>query len=264
MQNWLNVSRGEAPLIVSVPHAGLEIPPDFAGLYLSLEVARSDADFHVDKLYAFAADLDATIVRTAICRAVIDVNRDPSGASLYPGQATTGLCPTTAFDGTPLYHEGREPSAQEIQRRRAAYFDPYHQTLTAEIARLRERHERIVLYDAHSIRSRVPRLFAGKLPRFNIGTFNGASCAPALAERVAAACSTGDLVVNGRFKGGWITRNYGAPARGVHAIQMELAMDAYLDESDPWPPAWDTARARPLQVVLEAVLAACLKFARSL
>lgn len=261
MPDWLSVSRGEAPLIVSVPHAGLEIPSELEAALVSAEQARFDADFHVGRLYDFASELGATLVRTEICRVVIDVNRDPSGASLYPGQATTGLCPTTGFDGTPIYRNGQEPAEEEIARRRGRYFAPYHQALSAEIARLGKRHANVVLYDAHSIRSRVPRLFDGKLPRFNIGTFNGASCDPDLAKRVSVACQSGDQILNGRFKGGWITRHYGAPARGVHAIQMELAMNAYLDEDGPWPPAWDSGRAAPLQKTLHDVLTACLAFA---
>jgi formiminoglutamase len=261
MTDWLNIERGEAPLVVSVPHAGLDIPTSLAPAYLSLDRARFDADFHVDQLYAFARDLDATVVRTSISRSVIDVNRDPSGQSLYPGQATTELCPTTRFDGEPLYKEGSAPGAGEITRRRATYFDPYHAALSEEIVRLRTRHSRVVLYDAHSIRSNVPRLFEGVLPQFNIGTFNGASCDPALTQHVTAACANDTHVVNGRFKGGWITRHNGAPASGVHAIQMELAMRGYLDEEGAWPPAWDAERARPLQRTLTQILAACIAFA---
>ena len=261
MNEWLNVERGEAPLVVSVPHAGVVIPNALSEAYLSPETAPSDADFHVDRLYAFARDLGATIVRTEICRAVIDVNRDPSGASLYPGRATTELCPTTSFDGAPLYRNGRAPDQGEIARRRSTYFEPYHHALAAEVERLQRRQPIVVLYDAHSIRSRIPRLFEGELPLFNIGSFDGASCASALTEKIAAACASNSYVVNGRFKGGWITRHYGAPARGVHAVQMELAMRGYLDEDGPWPPAWDNARARPLQRTLMDVLAACLAFA---
>lgn len=261
MNEWLSIDRGEAPLIVSVPHAGIEIPSDLSEAYISLERARYDVDYHVDRLYAFANRLNATVVRTAVCRTVIDVNRDPSGRSLYPGQPTTELCPTTDFAGAPLYHHGRAPGATEIARRRETFFDPYHSALAIEIARLRSRHPAIVLYDAHSIRSRVPRLFGGELPQFNIGSFDGAACSQTLTAKIAAACEDGSYIVNGRFKGGWITRHYGAPARGVHAVQMELAMRGYLDEDGPWPPAWNDIRASALQKTLAAVLAACLSFA---
>lgn len=259
------VLRGEAPLIVSIPHAGTEIPYDIAQHLVSLDRARYDADLYVHHLYGFAGAMGATIVRTDISRTVIDVNRDPSGKSLYPGQATTGLCPTETFDGDPLYRPGREPDADEIAKRRADWFDPYHAALATEIARLRERHAHVVLYEAHSIRSRVPRLFDGELPLFNIGTNHGASCAPELTQAVERICDAtrGSRVTNGRFKGGWTTRHYGRPETGVHAIQMELAMHLYLDEVLPtaWPPLWDEARARPCQDALRHILAAAIEFA---
>jgi len=256
------VVRGEAPLIVSIPHAGTEIPDDLVGDVHSLERARYDADLYVDRLYAFAVDLGATVIRTTISRTVIDVNRDPSGASLYPGQATTGLCPLTTFDGEPLWREGREPDEAEIAGRRAMYFEPYHERLEAEIVRLRAIHSAIVLYEAHSIRSVVPMLFDGELPQFNIGTNSGEACAPELVRAVERVCGASQ-VTDGRFRGGWTTRHYGDPARGVHAIQMELAMRTYLDEAAPedWPPPWNPARAAACQDVLRTVLLAAIAFA---
>ncbi|MGA2794200.1 MAG: N-formylglutamate amidohydrolase, partial [Roseiarcus sp.] len=149
---WLSVVSGDAPLIVSLPHTGLELGPIEPRL-VSPWLARKDTDWWIERLYDFAGDLGATIVRTAIARAVIDVNRDPSGASLYPGRATTGLCPATTFDGEPLYRDGQAPSPDEIAARRAAWFDPYHAALKAEVDRLAGRHGRLVLYDCHSIRS---------------------------------------------------------------------------------------------------------------
>ncbi len=260
MTDWLSVVRGTAPLIVSLPHTGTAIPGDIVGLR-SMDDARHDADHHIDRLYAFATDLGATMVHTALSRTVIDVNRDPSGSSLYPGQATTGLCPETTFAGVPLYRPGAAPDDVEVRRRRMAYFDPYHAAIRAEIARLRSRHATIVVYDAHSILSHVPRLFDGELPQYNLGTFDGASCDAALTTAIAAACAGDSQVVNGRFKGGWITRHHGDPANGVHAVQMELAMRGYLDEASDWPPMWDAARAVPMQGVLRRVLAAALTFA---
>ncbi len=261
MTDWLSIIPGDAPLIVSIPHAGTAIPEDVAGL-LSLDLARRDADHHVDRLYAFAADLGATIVQSQISRTVIDLNRDPSGQSLYPGQATTGLCPDATFDGAPLYAAGSEPDEAEIERRRAVYFDPYHAELRAQIARLRALHPAIVVYDAHSIRSHVPRLFDGELPQFNIGSFGGASCAAALTDAIAADCAGETHVVNGRFKGGWITRHYGDPARGIHAVQMELAIRGYADEAGSWPPLWNAEHAAPLQAKLHSILAACIAFTK--
>jgi len=267
---WLEIHRGVAPLVVGFPHTGTDIPAGLESGFVSPWLARRDADWWIDRLYDFAADLGATTVRTRISRSVIDVNRDPSGASLYPGQATTELCPTTSFDGEPLYRPGAEPDAAEIDRRRTTYFEPYHAALAAELERLRAQHERVVLYDAHSIRSRIPRLFEGELPQFNIGTFSGASCDAALTAAVEAACDAPGFgrVTDGRFKGGWTTRRYGAPASGVHAIQMELACRGYMDDPDApptpdsWPSPYDPARAAAMRAALTQILTAVLDFAQ--
>lgn len=266
MTAWLDIVRGDAPLIVAFPHVGTNLA-NLEGQFVSPWLARRDADFWVDQLYSFVEGLGATSVRTAISRSVIDVNRDPSGTSLYPGQATTELCPTTTFDGEPLY-AGIEPGEQEIARRRMLWFDPYHAAISQEIARLRERHPRVVLYDAHSIRSHVQRLFAGELPQFNIGSNDGATCNPALVSSIAAICagSGRSHVVDGRFKGGWTTRHYGRPETGVHAVQMELAMRSYMQEpSSPspanWPPAFDPAHAARITPTLTKILKACIAFA---
>jgi N-formylglutamate deformylase len=264
--DWLHIQRGQAPLIVSMPHTGIDLPADVEEQVRDPWLARKDADWHVDKLYAFAAELGATLVRTTLSRTVIDVNRDPSGVSLYPGRITTGLCPTETFDGEPLYVAGL--TGDEIERRRGLHFDPYHQALQAEIDRLRAMHPAVVLYEAHSIRSHMPRLFEGELPLFNIGTNDGRTCAPALEQRVvhATQASGQSWVLNGRFKGGWTTRHYGHPAHGVHAIQMELAMRGYLDEPanvspETWPVPYDPARAASLQATLRAILQTCIAFA---
>jgi formiminoglutamase len=269
MTDWLTVTPGDAPLIVAFPHTGTEIPAAIEARMADPWRARKDADWWIDRLYAFAGELGATTVRTAISRSVIDVNRDPSGQSLYPGMTTTGLCPTETFDGEPLYRPGQEPDAAEIEARRAEFFDPYHAALTAQIERLSAGGP-AVLYDAHSIRSHVPRLFDGELPQFNIGDNGGATCAPALTRAVEAACiASGDShVVNGRFKGGWTTRHYGWPETGVHAIQMELACRGYIDEPAEvgpatWPASFDTARAAPITRTLRDVLTACRDFAFS-
>jgi formiminoglutamase len=261
MSEWLTITLGNAPLIISVPHAGTHIPQDILPALRDQTLAISDADFYVDRLYQFALQHAVTLITTSISRTVIDVNRDPYGVSLYPGQTTTGLCPTERFDGTPLYREDCEPDDAEIARRRSTYFSPYHAALHDEIERLRAKHRKVVLYDAHSILSHVPRLFPGELLQFNIGSFDGKSCAHALTDAARNACGDSQIV-NGRFKGGWITRHYGAPARGVHAIQMELAMRGYLDEAGPWPPLWDAERAAPLQATLAKIITACLHFAK--
>ena len=264
------VHRGDAPLIVALPHTGTDLG-GHEDAFVSPWLARRDADWHIDRLYAFATELGATTVRTAVSRSVVDVNRDPSGASLYPGQETTELVPTTTFDGDALYR-GDPPDREEVAARRERWFDPYHAALQGEIDRLRDTHERVVLYDAHSIRSVIPRLFDGALPQLNIGTNGGETCSPALTEAVVKAIAhrpagDGSVVLNGRFKGGWTTRHYGRPGFGVHAIQMELAIRGYLREPDQpdegnWPPVYDPAYAAPMAWTLRGVLDACLKFAR--
>lgn len=269
MSEWLQVWRGSAPLIVSFPHTGEELPADLEPRLVSPWLARKDTDWHVHRLYAFARELGATTVRTRMSRTVIDVNRDPSGASLYPGQATTELCPATTFDGEALYRDGEAPAPAEIAERRERWFIPYHAALEAEIARLRSQFGRVVLYDAHAIRSRIPRLFDDLLPNFNIGTNEGASCDPALTAVVEAICATSSFtrVTNGRFKGGYITRHYGRPDLSVHAIQMELACRGYMAEAvgpvndANWPVPYDPARAEGMRVVLRDILASCVQFA---
>jgi formiminoglutamase len=266
MTDWLEIARGNAPLIVCFPHGGTAIPSEIETRLASPWLARKDTDWHIADLYAFVHDRGATTIGTAISRTVIDCNRDPSGASLYPGQATTGFCPVETFDGEPLY-AGAPPDEAEIAHRREQWFDPYHAAIRAEIERLRTMHERIVLYDAHSIRSRIPRLFEGELPHFNIGTNGGATCAPELRHALIGICAASGAshVVDGRFRGGWTTRHHGAPERGVHAVQMELAMRGYLTEpKTPSPGNWPAPLSDIPAILptLHRVIDACLDFAK--
>lgn len=270
MNGWLTIRRGAAPLLVSLPHTGTEIPAPFDRGLVSPWLARKDADWWIDRLYDFARELDATMVHTAISRTVIDVNRDPSGVSLYPGQATTELCPTTTFDGEALY-KSAAPDAAAIAQRRETFFAPYHAALAGEIARLRASHDRIVLYDCHSIRSVIPRLFEGTLPEMNIGTNSGASCDAALTDAIVkyAQASGFSHIVNGRFKGGFITRNFGKPSEGVHAVQMELACRSYMHEplgpvsEADWPSPYDGRKAAAMRARLTEILQTCIQFAKS-
>jgi formiminoglutamase len=267
---WLELMRGDAAVMVSIPHSGTEIPEAVATRLADPWLARKDTDWWLESLYDFAPDLGITRLRTLISRTVIDANRDPSGASLYPGQATTELCPSTTFDGEPLYRDSSPVTDAAVAERRREYFDPYHGLLAAELARLRQRHTRVVLFEAHSIRSQVPRLFEGELPHLNLGTNSGQSCAPALRDRLAHVCrqSRFSHVVDGRFKGGWTTRHYGQPSSGVHAVQLEIACRAYLDEPigpvtvANWPVAYDARRATDLRTTLRELLEACLDFVK--
>jgi N-formylglutamate deformylase len=253
--------RGTRPLFVSVPHAGTYIPDDLAARLTGPARALPDTDWHVDRLYAFARALGASMLVATHSRYVIDLNRPPDDHSLYPGRDTTGLCPIDTFDRAPLYRDA-PPSPAEIAMRIAAIHQPYHHALATELARLRARHATVVLWDAHSIRSVVPRFFDGVLPDFNLGTVDGTSAAPALVASLAAIAGRAagfTAVVDGRFKGGYITRRYGVPSRGIHAIQLELAQRAYMDESPPY--AWRADRAARVAPHIESLLGAALAFA---
>ncbi|MEM9630245.1 MAG: N-formylglutamate deformylase [Pseudomonadota bacterium] len=253
----VDVFRGEGPVVLGVPHSGTHVPADIWNKLNTTGQKLADTDWHVDRLYS---DLlpGATMVRANFHRYVIDANRDPEGVSLYPGQNTTTLCPTTDFDGLPIYLEGQEPDAAEIEARRLSWHAPYHAALLAELERVRARHGVAILYDCHSIRSVVPFLFEGTLPDFNTGTNNGATCAPAIEAAVferTEAAEDYTCVLNGRFKGGWTTRHYGRPDEGFHAIQMELAQKTHLATEDT-PFAYDEEKAERLRHHLKNILGA--------
>lgn len=253
----VTVTRGQSPLILSMPHPGTGLPPEIAAALTARGRAVEDTDWHMRQLYAFTEPFQPSIVEAGLSRYVIDINRDPSGVSLYPGQATTELVPTTTFDGTPIWESA--PDAAEIERRRERYFQPYHDALSAEIARVKEQHGFCLLWDCHSIKSVIPRLFPGTLPTLNLGTNSGTSCAPSVQQAAEAALAMSGFshVSNGRFRGGWITRHYGQPDRHVHAIQMEIALSAYLaSEAPPW--RFDAAKAARLQADLSTIIAAAL------
>ncbi|WP_454831738.1 N-formylglutamate deformylase [Pseudoxanthomonas wuyuanensis] len=225
--------RGTAPLLISLPHDGTAVPDDIAARLTDSARRVPDTDWHVSTLYAFARDLGASMLVPKHSRYVIDLNRPADDVSLYPGQNTTGLCPTVQFSGEPVYRQGREPSPEEIAGRLATYWQPYHDNLSAELERIRGEHGRVVLWEGHSIVSQAPFLFEGRLPDFNLGTADGASCSPALQQRLSETLesqSDYSFVVNGRFKGGYITRHYAAPETGVQAVQLELAQLNYMDE----------------------------------
>ncbi len=246
---------GDAPLLISFPHSGTFVPPDLAARLKPEVLDLPDTDWYVPQLYDFFRSLGASIIRATHTRYVVDLNRPPDGAPLYPGQRETTVCPTETFDGEPLYLPGAGPTPAEIGVRLQNYWQPYHDKLAQVSRRLAERHGRSVLWDAHSIRSRVPGLFEGSLPDLNVGTADGRSCSPALADRIVAALSAQSqfsFILNGRFKGGYITRHYGHPAGGINAVQMEIAQSAYLIESRT--PPFDAVRAQPLKALLRALL----------
>ena len=254
-----SLHQGSAPLLISLPHDGSFIPDDLAARLRPAARRAPDTDWHVGRLYQPLADaLGASLIRPHASRYVVDLNRPADGHALYPGQRETGLVSAIGFDGEPLYLDGQEPGRAEIQQRINDYWCPYHHALAQEIARLREAHGRVVVWEGHSIRSHVPMLFEGRLPDFNLGTADGASCSPALQQALAGslqAQSDYSFVVNGRFKGGYITRHYAAPEQGVQAVQLELAQLNYMDEDSF---AYDELKAARLQPVILDLLRKCL------
>ncbi len=241
----VTVTQGDSPVILGLPHTGTWVPEAVMGRLNARGRALADTDWHIERLYDGLLP-GVTTVRAMFHRYVIDANRGPENDSLYPGQNTTGLVPLTDFDGEPIWDVA--PDAAEVARRLAAYHAPYHAALAAEIARVKARHGVAILYDCHSIRSHIPFLFDGILPDFNIGTNNGTTCAPEVETLLRDVCfATGrTMVVNGRFKGGWTTRHYGAQGQGVHAIQMELAQSSHL-VAEAAPFSYDLTKAEALR-----------------
>ncbi len=255
----VTLHRGHSPLIISCPHDGSFIPDAMAARMTARARVAPDTDWHISQLYEFARDeLGASMLVPSHSRYVVDLNRPPDGIALYPGRRETGLVPTLRFDGEPVYRAGLEPDADEIQARVETYWRPYHDALTAEIARVHAKHGRVILWEAHSIRSVVPMFFDGRLSDLNIGTADGASASPALTARLRTVLdgqSRHTHVINGRFKGGYITRHYADPARGIEAVQLEMAQSCYMDEDSF---AYRNDLAGQVQPVLRALLAAAL------
>ena len=251
--------RGTAPLLISLPHDGTALPDDIAGRLVPEARRVPDTDWHVSRLYAFARDLGASMIVPTYSRYVVDLNRPSDDVSLYPGQNTTGLCPIVQFSGEPVYRPGMEPTPEEVAQRVDHYWRPYHAALVEEIARIKSAHGRVVLWEGHSIRAVVPFLFDGQLPDFNLGTAAGASCSLDLQRRLEAVLAEQKkytFVVNGRFKGGYITRHYADPGNEVQAVQLELAQLNYMDEDsfDYLP-----ERAAPTQALIGKLLDAVLR-----
>lgn len=250
---------GATPLIISVPHAGTALPPDLVPLLTPAALTLPDTDWHVDELYDFAPAMSVTMIVARYSRYLIDLNRPPDDAALYSTAPQTGLCPTQSFAGEPLYLDARASLAKvEIARRRLKYWQPYHDALQAKLDETRKRHGYALLLDAHSIRSVVPRLFADRLPDINIGTYARRSCSGRVNDTVRtrlAAAPRWSHVLDGRFKGGYITRHYGRPESGVHALQIELAQCSYMDESGM---AYDAQRAAPLRELLQSIVESLL------
>ncbi|RQV70311.1 N-formylglutamate deformylase [Burkholderia cenocepacia] len=249
--------QGNIPLILSIPHLGTEIPDDLRAVMTPAALDVADTDWHLDRLYGFATRVGASILGARFSRYVIDLNRPPGGESLYPGQTTTALCPTETFRGEPLYRVGCAPDNKAIEARLDAYWEPYHAQLRAEIDRLTRLFGSVLLWEAHSIAGVLPRLFDGKLSDLNLGTNNGKSCASSVidAAMTTLAGQPYSHALNGRFKGGYITRAFGQPDERVHAIQLEMCQSTYMNESSPFDYRPDLA-SKVSPVVERMVMAA--------
>lgn len=251
-------SPGTLPLLVSMPHVGTDIPDDIAATLAPAASVKTDTDWHLVRLYDFLQEMGVSVLSARWSRYVIDLNRPPENTNLYPGQDTTGLCPVDTFGREPLYPEGGTPDEAEVQRRLRLYWQPYHAQLRSELDRLQAIHGKVALWDAHSIASHVPRFFEGKLPDLNFGTADGAACDIGMTDAIASVARRHggySVAVNGRFKGGHITRHYGKPAQHVHAIQLEMCQSTYMDESAPYGYREDLAGE--VQPLLKQLVQAC-------
>ena len=256
-----HLKQGSTPLLVSMPHVGTHLPDGLRTRLVPRALETEDTDWFLDRLYGFVEDLGASLIVPTHSRFVVDLNRPSENTPMYAGQNNTELCPTRFFTGEPLYLPGQEPDEVEVRERVATYWSPYHHNLQRELARIQARHGHAVLFDAHSIKSELPWLFDGELPHMNLGTANGASCAPALAQRVKAVFEAEPRyshVLNGRFKGGHITRHYGRPAEHVHAVQLEMCWRAYMEEDRPF--RWSDERAAAVTPVLRAMIEAMIQW----
>ena len=268
-----SLQRGSSPLLVSMPHIGTEIPPELRPAFYPRALAVEDTDWHLAQLYNFLPELGASVLMPRFSRYVIDLNRPPDDAPMYPGAANTELCPTRFFTGEALYQPGQEPGTAERASRRSLYWQPYHTALANELERIKAQHGYALLWDAHSIRSQIPWLFEGRLPDLNIGTASGTSAHASISDAVVAAIVLGrklsiaqgtmtSHVLNGRFKGGYITRHYGAPINRVHAVQLEKCQSLYMQEEAPF--AYDAVKAAAIQPLLKDMVAQALQACQKL
>lgn len=260
MSSSYQLIKGRVPLLISMPHNGQEIPADIASKMSEKAQQVPDTDWYKDKLYDFAVELGAYILIPKYNRYVIDLNRDPNGIDLYPGANSTELCPTTAFDLSALYVDGYTPDKQEIKRRITQYWQPYHQAISNTLAEIKQQFGQAILLEAHSILSHVPRFFEGRLPDFNFGNADGKSCSETMLQKVQSLdFSPYSMTSNGRFKGGFITREYGQPDNNIHALQLELSQITYMNEATL---AYNETLAAQVKPKLKALVECLIEFAQ--
>jgi N-formylglutamate deformylase len=260
-QRIYTLQRGRTPLLVSLPHAGTHIPSAIAGRLQPRALQVEDTDWHLERLYSFVIGLGAGLITPRHSRYVVDLNRPSDNRPMYAGANNTELCPTRFFTGEPLYREGQAPTEAQVAQRVAIYWQPYHAALRDELARLQADHGHAILFDGHSIKSELPWLFDGKLPDLNLGTASGSSCAPSLRDALATllqAQTQFTVAVDGRFKGGHITRHFGQPSLGIHAVQLEKCWSTYMREKPPFE--WDATQAARVQPLLQQIVQTMLEW----
>lgn len=252
MSQAFKIQQCRAPLLVSIPHAGTQLGTSMAQRLTGAASALPDTDWFVDRLYDWVPEIGAGLIVAQRSRYIVDLNRPADDHPLY-ATPTPGLVPFKTFDGKRIYRRDA-PGDFEIRRRIEAYWQPYHDALHAELLRVRRHFGYVILFDAHSIRSRVPSLFEGPLPDLNLGTFDGQSASPGLVEAAALVLSAQQQyshVVDGRFKGGYITRHYGRPEESIHALQLEMSQAIYMQES---PPRFEPDKAERVKELLRRLL----------
>jgi N-formylglutamate deformylase len=267
MEETYQLISGNSPLLISIPHVGTSLPSSIINKLTPEALQLPDVDWHLNLLYDFANDYNVSILSAKFARYVIDLNRAPNNTSLYPGQDVTGLCPIDTFAKQAIYMDGQQPDENEIKRRIKQYWTPYHQQLTAELERLNAIHGIAILWDAHSIASKVPRFFNGLLPDLNFGTADSSSCDIKLEKALALTMSQSifsknySYVFNGRFKGGYITRHYGKPHMNIHAIQLEMCQSTYMEEVPPYQ--YHVELALKIKPLLAELINTCLNWANT-
>lgn len=247
--------NSEVPILLSVPHCGTEFPQELRDLYSEKMIkAPDDTDWFVDRLYEFAPELGITMISARISRWVIDLNRDPEEKPLYSdGRTITGLCPTTNFLGEPLYRDKRSTvDSQEVQKRLFTYYYPYHTKIQEILNQLIRRHGQALLWDCHSIRQFVPSIHKEKFPDLILGDADGTSASPGLIEATLSTLDHSRFQTqhNFPFKGGYITRHFGKPSMGQHALQLEMTKVNYMDETET---KYDEGKAQEIGVLLKSV-----------
>jgi N-formylglutamate deformylase len=244
---------GETPVLMCISHVGTAVPAEAAAAMTDAALALPDTDWDIDRLFHFAPALGVGFLKASVSRHVVDLNRDPADADGLP------VCPFVTLGGTPVYRPGAEPGAGTIAERLDAYWQPFHERLDAALTTIRDRFGVAVLIDLHSIPS--ARIGADAWD-VSLGTWDGATASPALADRMAAALEAAGsnlIEIDGPVRGGHVVRRYGRPQQGVHALTVVVNQDMYI-EAEP-ERRYREDRATVLRPRLERMLGAAVEWA---